>query len=359
MVNRFTSMIEEAKKLITEFRSKYSVSLEKISATSRKLQEICRKIEQTWSGSFVGWHGRMYFRDFQIPSIHEKFSGEWGGINGIPDGWEEKRPEEVLIKIEKLFGNNFSVEQFEDEIKALHKEAETLKNEITITFSAFSFDINTEKEKGLFAQIENYEFGKSKDEFIIDRLPKNMMSRDIEALRQGTCVASWLYCEGIALEGKSLNEAANDFLGLADRLVRQLENKKINMVAPSISSDKLLELHSEIYEKCHSLYEKKEYAEAVEKGFKTVRDRLRKLTGHETGSEAFGKSKLHVKGAAAVNVDKDFNEAVKFLTMAIDRFRNEKSHTSNAKIDDPMRAYEYLRLSSLAMNILEDAEILP
>jgi len=103
---------------------------------------------------------------------------------------------------------------------------------------------------------------------------------------------------------------------------------------------------------------KKAYSEAAEKGFKIVRDRLRKLTGYETGSEAFGKSKLHIKGAAATNVDDDFNEAVKFLTMAVDRFRNEKSHTSDAKIDDPIRAYEYLRLSSLAMNLLDNSEIL-
>ena len=82
------------------------------------------------------------------------------------------------------------------------------------------------------------------------------------------------------------------------------------------------------------------------------------MTGYETGAEAFGKGKLHIKGAAAPNVDQDFNNAVKFLTMAIDQFRNEKSHTSDAKIDDPIRAYEYLRLSSLAMNLLEDAEIL-
>ena len=353
-------MFEDAKKLITEFLSKHYESLEKIPATSEKLQEVCGQIEQTWSGSFTGWHGKMYFRDFQIPSIYEKFSGEWGGINGIPDGWEEKKPEEVRVKIEELFGDNFSVENFEDEIMALSKEAKALKNEITITFSAFPFDTNTEKEKGLFAQIENYELGKSKGEFINDRLPKTMMSRDTEALLQGTCIASWLYYEGVALEGNSLIEASNNFLGLVDRLVRQLEMKKTNVATTDlISSDKLSNLHSEIYNKCHSLYEKGEYAEAVEKGFKVVRDKLRKLTGHETGSEAFGKGKLHIKGAAAVNVDKDFNEAVKFLTMAIDRFRNEKSHTSDAKIDDQVRAYEYLRLSSLAMNLLEDTEILP
>ena len=58
-------------------------------------------------------------------------------------------------------------------------------------------------------------------------------------------------------------------------------------------------------------------------------------------------------------MDQDFNEAVKFLTMAIDRFRNEKSHTSDARIDDPVRAYEYLRVSSLAMKFLDETEIHP
>src|SRR3989304_2621825 len=114
-------------------------------------------------------------------------------------------------------------------------------------------------------------------------------------------------------------------------------------------------LHPEILSKCRSLFEKEEYPEAVEKSFKVVRDRLRSITGYEKGSEAFGKGRLHIKGAAADNVDSDFNEGVKFLTMAIDRFKNEKSHTSNAKINNPQRAYEYLTLSSLAMNLLEQA----
>lgn len=118
-------------------------------------------------------------------------------------------------------------------------------------------------------------------------------------------------------------------------------------------------LHPDIYSKCQSLFEKGEYSEAAEKGFKVVRDRLRTLTNYETGAKAFGNTKLHIKGAVVSNVDYDFNEAVKFLTMSIDNFRNEKSHTSNAKIDDPQRAYEYLTLSSLAMNLLDHAEIKP
>jgi uncharacterized protein (TIGR02391 family) len=116
-------------------------------------------------------------------------------------------------------------------------------------------------------------------------------------------------------------------------------------------------LHQEIYARCRTLYADGSYAEAVEKGFKVVRDRLRALTNYETGSEAFGKGKLYVSGAAASHVDGDFQNGVKFLSMAIDRFRNEKSHTADGNISDPIRAYEYLRLSSLAMHLLDRALI--
>jgi uncharacterized protein (TIGR02391 family) len=82
------------------------------------------------------------------------------------------------------------------------------------------------------------------------------------------------------------------------------------------------------------------------------------LTSHETGSEVFGKGKLYKKGASAPHVDDDFQNGVKFLAMAIDCFRNEKSHTADGNITDPIRAaYEYLRLGSLAMHLLEKAEI--
>ncbi len=350
--------IKKIKKIVEEFQKKDIDELERIFSLSEKLSDVSSKIERTWSGSFAGWHGKMYYRDFQIPSIHERFSGEWGDIKGIPKGWEEKQPEEVCSKIEELVGNKFSVKKFEADLKKIRGEAEKLCTEIIINLSSFDFDKNKTIEKKLFSQIENFKFGKTKGEYISDRLPKRMMSRDTEALQQGTCVASWLYYRGVAFEGKSICDAVNSFIILTDRLIRQLEIKtKLGEKTPSIKVDPLTNLHKDIYNKCYKLYKKGTYPEAVEKSFKIVRDKLRKLTGYETGSEAFGKGNLYIKGAAAKNVDQDFNEAVKFLTMAIDRFRNEKSHTSDSKIDDPIRAYEYLTLSSLAMNLLDNAEV--
>ena len=116
-------------------------------------------------------------------------------------------------------------------------------------------------------------------------------------------------------------------------------------------------IHPQIWAKCGELYEAGHLAEAVEKSFKVVRDRLRELTGYEKGSEAFGKGRLYIREAVAAHVDADFNEGTKFLLMAIDMFRNEKSHTSDAHITDRARAQQYLALSSLAMSLLDGGEI--
>lgn len=153
----------------------------------------------------------------------------------------------------------------------------------------------------------------------------------------------------------SRKSAATDGVRQLKSFVERLE------LAEAAASDAtaLGSLHPEIRARCRKLYESENYAEAVEKGFKVVRDRLRVLSGYETGSEAFGKGGLYIGGAAAAHVDGDFQSGVKFLTMAIDRFRNEKSHTADGNITDPVRAYEYLRLSSLAMHLLDAAQAPP
>lgn len=156
--------------------------------------------------------------------------------------------------------------------------------------------------------------------------------------------------EAIVLIEAAINDLEED--------LEDLDEGHLGETASEQSEPSVLHgVHPEIVEKCAKLCDAGTFAEAVERSFKVVRDRLRKLSGHETGSEAFGKGGLYVRGAAAPNVDRDFNEAVKFLTMAIDRFRNEKSHTSNAKIEDPNRAHHYLILSSLAMFLLDNAEV--
>ena len=246
---------------------------------------------------------------------------------------------------------------FEKKIKTAKKEAFLIRDEIAILFSSYIFDDTAAREKKLYESIETFKFGLGKEEFIQNGMQGSMMSRDAEAIRQGKMLPTWLYYQGVGFEAQKFVESADDFKILVNKFLRQLE-MNVNRELALCRKDDLFSIHPQILSKCESLYKKGEFSEAVEKGFKIVRDRLRDLTGYETGSKAFGNTKLHIKGAAAPNVDKDFNEAVKFLTMSIDLFRNEKSHTSDSRIEDPVRAYEYLRLSSLAMRLLDGAEIL-
>jgi uncharacterized protein (TIGR02391 family) len=116
-------------------------------------------------------------------------------------------------------------------------------------------------------------------------------------------------------------------------------------------------LHAAILAKCEGQFMSGYYADAVERSFKVVRDRLRELTGQEKGADAFGKTKLFINGAIAPHVEGDFNKGVQFLTMAIDMFRNEKAHTSETGVNEPTKALQYLTLSSLAMRLLDGAEI--
>jgi len=116
------NLLTESTKIMQVFSTKNSEILKKTSELSEKLYTVCGKLERTWSGSFAGWHGRMYFLDFQIPSVDERFSGEWGNINGIPEGWEEKQTEDVRDKVNELMENKFSVEKFEEEVKNLRKK---------------------------------------------------------------------------------------------------------------------------------------------------------------------------------------------------------------------------------------------
>jgi uncharacterized protein (TIGR02391 family) len=116
-------------------------------------------------------------------------------------------------------------------------------------------------------------------------------------------------------------------------------------------------VHPKIEKDCDALLQEETLDEAVAKSFRIVRDRLRDISGYETASDAFGKGGLYIKGAAAKHVDEDFNAGVKFLMMAIDRFRNEKSHTSDGNIKTTDQAYRYLMMSSLAMDFLDRAEV--
>ena len=78
--------------------------------------------------------------------------------------------------------------------------------------------------------------------------------------------------------------------------------------------------------------------------------------------QTYGLQVYHLLVCDALSLDHAWYEALiahKNIKRAgtPDRFRNEKSHTSDGKIEDPIRVYQYLMLSGLATSLLENTSI--
>lgn len=219
--------IENIKPLIKEFDQNISPRLKLLEKNAEKLINACNEVDKSFSGSFAGWHGSMYFKDFQTPQLNQRFSGEWGGINGIPNGWEKKEAEEVKGEIERRMSADFSIniDDLEKEATAIKEESKKILNEVKIAFSSINLN-EIPKEKELFDKIEKIEFGRDKAYFINKHIPKTLMTRDRGALMEGICIASHKYYLGLGQSFIDISEAIKNFLQLVDQLFRQIEMKK-------------------------------------------------------------------------------------------------------------------------------------
>lgn len=216
--------LKNVKELTTAFKETASLSCQKLKRDSEALIQACNKIEKSWSGSFAGWHGRMYFKNFEKPQLQERFSGEWGGIHGIPDVWQEKDSEEVKSVLEKMVSEDFSIDVLEKEAKALQQNAEQIKNELVITLSAINLS-SFPDEQTLKTEVENIKFGKGKNHFINKYIPKSLMTRDQGALMEGICIPSHTYYLGLAQSVIDTCGSVEHLVQLVDRLIRQIELK--------------------------------------------------------------------------------------------------------------------------------------
>jgi hypothetical protein len=73
-----------------------------VGAKAGKLLDSAMGIEQSWSGSYCGYHSELYYGNFERPPVGERFSPEWGGLYGIPAGYRPRAPEEVQARVEAL-----------------------------------------------------------------------------------------------------------------------------------------------------------------------------------------------------------------------------------------------------------------
>ena len=132
----------------------------------------------------------------------------------------------------------------------------------------------------------------------------------------------------------------------------KIEPNKI--MTNEIKDDEIaIAIKPEIYKHIKEYWNNNNYYHSVEESYKIVRQKLRDLTGEEQAHKAFYDENFEkIFGHTPENdTEKDFFEGVKFLNMAIQKFRNEKAHTPAKPLERNL-ALHYITLASLAYELI-------
>jgi len=247
--------LDKIQEIILQLQTKYLDEQEYLINNSRKLIEICKKIDESWTHSFAGFHSQLYFHNFSIPSYENRFNIEWGCIDGLPKGWQKKNKSEIKKEIENLVDDDFHIENLEDNVKKLRKEANSLISEIKIILSSINLKEDC-SENILKQQIDNYTVDSDKSLIAKSLIPTTVSTRDSEAINEGIKAPYHIIMQ---ISGRDVINTCNsidNFISLANKLVKQLKlkkndrcNNKWNFVNPFWLTWKLIILISKFFKR--------------------------------------------------------------------------------------------------------------
>jgi len=154
------------------------------------LIEAAETIGRSWSGSWFGYHSRVYYAGLADPPPGARFSQEWGmmdtfAIQDTVGDWREYRFDDVINSIKQKAGNPDTTQQ-EKKSKAITKEFEEAQSS---ALSLLSGVIESRKDdkflKDIVEKVEGIKVFCVSDFIDVMRPRGQMMSRDMPAIQAG------------------------------------------------------------------------------------------------------------------------------------------------------------------------------
>lgn len=205
------------------------------------LANAANDIEGSWSGSWFGYHSRVYYKGFQYPPPGEDFSQEWGLKGTLYMGsrgdWIECKFDDVIQLINDKAGNPDLAKIFSDGEKATEIFEEVKSQVLSIVYSNYGTE-NDKFFKGLVEKIEktkNY----TENDFISVRKPKGrMMSRDMIAVEKGLVTPPHIAVLAKAEAAKQPFQTCTELKKNILKLASHIENlEKINVIEERIGTN--------------------------------------------------------------------------------------------------------------------------
>ncbi len=191
------------------------------------LAESANAIGESWSGSWLGYHSKVYYDGFTLPPPGAVFSQEWGFQDVFSMGsrgeWREYNFNEVVQLINDRAGNPALDKILSDGEKA----TETFEKVKAETLSLVYSNLSPEDDnflKGLIEKIEGIQnFGES-DYIRIHRPSGQMMSRDMIAIEKGLVTPPHISVLAKAAVARQPFQTCNELKKNIIKLASHLEN---------------------------------------------------------------------------------------------------------------------------------------
>lgn len=195
-----------------------------------RLREAANNIGKSFSGSWLGYHSRVYYANFQSPPPGANFSSDWGGrelefVDGGTRGeWQEHKFEDVCNTIYSLakVNNLKPIEKLSDQVK---EEFEHSKSEFLSILSITDQSSKDEFLEKLKTEVENTQPG-SVNDCIKVLSPKNFHTHDTEAAHQGVRVPPHISVVAKLFALKQPVECCEQLAKISRRAASHLETKE-------------------------------------------------------------------------------------------------------------------------------------
>jgi hypothetical protein len=188
-----------------------------------RLREAVKIVGLASSGSWVGWHSRMYYGDYEQPPVNDSWDAEWGGLHGFSDIWRERTHAEVQTEVERRAG--LTLADLAATADRVREVCQPLQREVLTILSPICDIAGLETEAGLLGRLETLEWIVSPSHYVRAIAPKHMMSRDSHALNQGMHAPIHVDVDAAIVSNRSTLGTSEQFLHDAIRLARQIKAK--------------------------------------------------------------------------------------------------------------------------------------
>lgn len=154
-----------------------------------KLEKAANEVGKSWGGSWLGYHSRVYYKDFADPPTGARFSQEWGFMYDYSRGeWRECKFDDVIDVIKELAGNPDLANQESSAVEAKEEFEEIQSAVISKLTHACESHANDNFLADLLKKAKDIKIF-SQTDFINQWSPKGtLISRDMAAVEKGVLV---------------------------------------------------------------------------------------------------------------------------------------------------------------------------